>query len=326
MTHVDADASLDLPPRLDLPLFVYGLLKPGEPAYHDRLEELVAAARPATLTGVLRYRDGLPLLDADAHAEGRVAGVVLTWVPGEEERAYATVSAFASRHEHRWLATEAVLDGGQAVPVNVLRGRRPRRGSSSESYREWSSAAEPAFSFALATVRAAVVADAVDPFPAAGPEDTATWARFYRLHGAYLLLWAVVERFALLVSGPSQPAMGRLDRLDDDPRFRSCAVAAGVAPSGKAADSADPYKRVKADGSGAVYCWYALRSHVGHGRRSPSVDGVLVRRALVELHDTFRLHLADRLPALVPRWEALEPEAAAERWLVRPLVSPVGLG
>lgn len=326
MTDLDADgaASLDLPPRTDLPLFAYGLLKPGEPAYHDLLEELVADATAATLdTGALRYRDGLPLLDADS--EGGVAGAVLRWAPRSEQQAYSTVSAFASRHQHRWLATDAVLDTGHVVSVNVLRGRRPRRGSSSEQYREWSGASEPAFRFALPHVRAVALADASGPFPQADADDASAWSLFYRLHRAYLLLWAILERFALLAFGPALPPMSRLDRLDDDPRFRACAVTAGVRPSPKLADNADPYKRVKEDGGGAVYCWHSLRDHLGHPGRSAALDGTLVRRALVELHDTVRLHLADRLPGVTAQWERIEPEAAPQRWLLRPLVSPDGL-
>ena len=324
MSNLANGTSLDLPPRLDLPLFDYGVLRPGEPAYADRLDALVSSTHPATLpTGVLRYRDGLPILDAEA--AGGVVGTVLHWVPGQEELAYSAVSAFASRHEHRWLSTEAVVDG-EARSVNVLRGRRPRRGSSAEAYREWSAVSEPVLGHALATVRRAGQADGAEPFPHADYDDAAAWALFYRLHAAYQLLWSAVERYALLTFGPGDPPTVRLDRLDDDPRFRACVVAAGVSPSAKAADSADPYKRVKEDGSGAVYAWLAVRATVGHGRRSPTSDGVLLRRALVELHDAFRLHLAERLPALVERWERLEPDGRASRWLLRPLVAPDGLG
>lgn len=324
MTPPGSDDSLDTPPRLDLPLFVWGPLKPGEPAHEERLGQFVAEAQPATVAGGLRYRDGLPLLDPDT--DGAVRGTVLAWRRGQEELAYAAVSAFASRHEHRWLSAEAALAEGGARTVNVLRGRRPRRGSSAETYPEWSSASEPAFSHGLASVRQVAVSSAAEPFPSAGHDDATAWSLFYRLHGAYLLVWAALERFALLAVGPAQPAERRLDRLNEDPGFRSCAVAAGVSPAPKGADSADPYKRVKADGSGAVYCWDAVRAQVGHSLRSPSQDGALLRRALVELHDGFRLHLADRVPAVVSRWEVLEPGARADQWLLRPVVSPVGLG
>ncbi len=324
MATTASEDSLDLPPRLDLPLFAWGPLEPGEPAYEDLLGQFVTESTPATLGGALRYREGLPLLDPDT--EGTVRGAVLTWRPGQEQLAYSAVSAFASRHDHRWLATEATLGDGGPRAVNALRGRRPRRGSSAETYPEWSSASEPAFSHALADVRHVALSSATEPFPSASHDDATAWSLFYGLHSAYLLLWAAVERFALVAFGPALPATRRLDRLNEDAGFRSCAVAAGVAPAPKGADSADPYKRVKPDGSGAVYCWDAVRAQVGHSLRSPTPDGVLLRRALVELHDTFRLHLADRVPAVVAHWESLEPEASAERWLLRPVVSPAGLG
>ena len=319
-----AGDSLELPPRLDLPLFAYALLKPGEPAYRDGLEALVAQTRPATLpTGVLRQRDGLPVLDVDT--EGAVPGVVLHFAPGAEQQAYATVSGFASRQQHRWLATDVVLDGGLTAPVNVLRGRHPRRGSSTDAYPDWSAVAEPVFGPALAQVREAALAEAAEPFPQADDADGRVWRLLYRLHAAYLLLWSVLERFALLAFGPGATPSARLNRLDHDPRFLGSVLAAGVRPGVKLVDNADPYKRIRDDGRGAVYCWNSLRNNVGHPGRSPSYDGTLARRALVELHDTLRIHLADRLPALVARWQQEEPAGAEHRWLLRPLVAAEGL-
>ena len=321
---LDATASLELPPRVDLPLFAYALLKPGEPAYRDGLEELVAQVRPASLPmGVLRHRDGLPVLDVDT--EGAVAGVVLHFAPGTEQQAYTTVSGFASRQQYRWLATDAVLDGGLTVPVNVLRGRHPRRGSSADAYPDWTAVAEPVFGPGLAQARAFALAEAADPFPAVDDDGGAVWRLLYRLHAAYLLLWSVLERFALLAFGPGSSPSARLSRLDHDPRFLGSVLAAGVRPSVKPADNADPYKRVRDDGRGAVYCWNSLRNNVGHHGRGAAYDGTLVRRALIELHDTLRIHLADRLPALTDRWRQDEPDGAAPRWLLRPVVSAEGL-
>ena len=320
----DQGAALELPPRVDLPLFAYALLKPGEPAYRDGLEALVTQARPATLpTGVLRHRDGLPVLDVDS--QGSVEGVVLHFAPGSEQQAYATVSAFASRQQHRWLATDVVLDGGLTLPVNLLRGRHPRRGSSTDVYPDWTAVTEPVFGPGLGRAREVALAEATEPFPLADDGGGAAWRLLYRLHAAYLLLWSVLERFALLAFGPGASPSARLSRLDHDPCFLGSVLAAGVRPVAKLADNADPYKRVREDGRGAVYCWNSLRTNVGHHGRSPAYDGTLVRRALVELHDTLRVHLADRLPALTARWQRDEPDGAAHGWLLRPVVAAEGL-
>ena len=119
------------------------------------------------------------------------------------------------------------------------------------------------------------------------------WARFYGLQSAYLLLWSAVERFTALAYGPAQPAIERTWRLGDDPRFRECVVAAGVAPSAKAPDSRDPTRarRIREDGPGAMFSWDAARHTVAHPGRTAFADGVLLRRSLIDLHDTFRLIL-----------------------------------
>ncbi|MDX6584973.1 MAG: hypothetical protein QOI10_4157, partial [Solirubrobacterales bacterium] len=49
--------TLELPGRLDLPLFAYGLLKPDQPAYGGVVAPLVAGTAAARLDdGGLRYR------------------------------------------------------------------------------------------------------------------------------------------------------------------------------------------------------------------------------------------------------------------------------
>ncbi len=176
--------------------------------------------------------------------------------------------------------------------------------------------------FGLTEVRRAAFEHATAPFPTVGGEDAAMWERFYGLQAAYLLLWAAVERFTALAYGPAQAALERTWRLGDDPRFRQCVVAAGVAPSAKTADSRDPTRarRIREDGSGAMFSWDAARHLVAHPGRTAFADGVFLRRSLVDLHDTFRLALLDRMPALAEAWRRTDPHGEDDRWLLRPLV------
>ncbi|MDQ3898518.1 MAG: gamma-glutamylcyclotransferase [Actinomycetota bacterium] len=310
---------LEPPPRLDLPLFDYGLLKPGEPA-HDLLADIVVHTEAATLpNGGLRVRDGLPLLDPDGTLG--VQGVLLTFTAGKEKRAYTAVCEVAPRQHYRWDMTEMRVEG-RPGRVNVLRGRHPDRGSSDEWFSSWSGAADPLLRFGLTEVRRAAFEHATAPFPTVGGEDAAMWERFYGLQAAYLLLWAAVERFTALAYGPAQAALERTWRLGDDPRFRQCVVAAGVAPSAKTADSRDPTRarRIREDGSGAMFSWDAARHLVAHPGRTAFADGVFLRRSLVDLHDTFRLALLDRMPALAEAWRRTDPHGEDDRWLLRPLV------
>jgi len=163
--------------------------------------------------------------------------------------------------------------------------------------------------------------------PPLGGGDPDLWRRFYALHAAYLLLWSAVERFTALAYGPAQPAPDRTWRLGDDARFKECVVAAGVAPSAKTPDSRDPTRsrRIREDGSGAMFSWDATRSLVAHPGRTAFLDAVLLRRSLVDLHDTFRLVLLTRIPGLAPAWRLADPTGDAHRWLLRPVVAPEGL-
>jgi len=311
---------LEPPPRLDLPLFDYGLVKPDQPAY-DLLGDFVARTDVAVLPGGgLRIRDGLPLLDPDG--AGGVGGVLLSFAPGQEKSAYRTVCDIAPRQHYRWDMTEMRVDG-RPGRVNLLRGRHPDRGSPDEWFSSWSAGDDPLLRHGLGSVRAAAVDHAAAPFPTVGGDDPALWDRFFALQGAYLLLWAAVERFTALAYGPGQPPLERTWRLGDDPGFRDCVVQAGVAPSTKTPDSRDPTRarRIREDGGGAMFSWDAARHVVGHTGRTAFADGVVLRRSLVDLHDSFRLLLLARLPALAAGWRQADPAGEAVRWLLRPVVA-----
>jgi hypothetical protein len=319
-------ASLELPPRIDLPFFAYGLEKPGEPAYDELVGAKVGQIRPGLiLTGSLRYRDGLPLLDPEG--TGGVEGAILHFLPGQELETYAAISAFAPRQHYRWLTTDAQLANDETMTVNVLRGRRPRRGSPNEWFRSWSAVSDPALHFGTHTVRRLALEHAVAPFPSLTPDSPALWERFFGLQSAYLLLWLVLDRFAALAFGPGLSPTDRRNRLGDDPRFRDCVIAANVTPRPTAADSRDPQRstRIREDGSGALYYWHTVQANLSHPGRTAFHDGVAVRQALVELHDTFRLLLLRCLPDLADAWEALDPEGASHLWLLRPVVFPEGM-
>jgi hypothetical protein len=316
---------LEPPPRLDLPMFAYGPDKPDQPAY-DLLRDHVAHTEAANLpTGGLRVRDGLPLLDPDGSMG--VNGVLLTFFVGHEKDAYTTLCSVAPRQHYRWDMSEMRVDG-RPGRVNLLRGRHPDRGSSDEWFSSWSAADDPLLRYGLVHVRRAALHHATAPFPTVAVDEAAMWERFYGLQSAYLLLWSAVERFTALAYGPAQPALERTWRLGDDPRFRECVVAAGVAPSPKTADSRDPTRarRIREDGAGAMFSWDAARHLVAHPGRTAFADGVLLRRSLIDLHDAFRLALLARLPALTATWRQAEPAGEPHRWLLKPVVAADAVG
>jgi len=306
-------------------MFAYGLVKPDEPA-HDRLEGMVLRSEPAALPAAgLRVRDGLPLLDPDGPPG--VTGDLLTFIGGREKEAYGTICDIVPRQHYRWDMTDVGMAEDPRVRANVLRGRHPDRGSADEWFSSWSSAADPLLRFGLVAVRTTALRHAATPIPPVGGDDADLWARFYAMQAGYLLLWSAVERFTALALGPARPAPDRTWRLGDDPRFKECVLAAGVVASAKTADSRDPTRtrRIREDGSGAMFSWDAARSLIAHPGRTAFADATLLRRSLIDLHDTFRLVLLTRMPGLAAAWRSADPAGEAQRWLLRPLVNPEGL-
>ncbi|HVF13611.1 MAG TPA: hypothetical protein VM942_03370, partial [Acidimicrobiales bacterium] len=269
--------TLELPGRLDLPLFAYGLLKPDQPAYGDVIAPLVAGVAAARLDdGGLRYRDGLPLLDPEGTPG--VDGAVLSFARGQERAAYDAVCGFEPRHHYRWHIADAHVAEGSAVRVNVLQGRHPERGIADEWFTSWSADADPLLRYGLHAVRRAALDHAIAAFPTLPGDNPALWERFYGLQSAYLLLWSAVERYAAMACSPSDEPLARVYRLGDDRSFRESVVAAGVAPRAKAADARDPARsrRIREDGSGAMYAWESVRATLGHPGRTAFADGTLL--------------------------------------------------
>ena len=75
LVSIKQPSTLKAPPNTALPVFVYGMFKPGELGF-ERLREMLLAGSPtpARVAGRLWIRDGLPLLECTGTA-GEVRGV-----------------------------------------------------------------------------------------------------------------------------------------------------------------------------------------------------------------------------------------------------------
>ena len=272
MSGADQSQAMDLPKRLDWPLFVYGALKPGFPAF-EAIRALVETFTRDVVTGELWVRDGLPLLSKSGH--GSVDGYLLHWKPGQADNGYAAVCAFEPRKHYAW--SEVTLKTGAQANALVIRfptkGNPQRLDSSS-----WSLTNDPAFGPGLETVQR--VLEEVDRM-----SDSDKWPRFFRAQMAYLLLWSILERLSALCFGPGQDPMQRIKKLHELSGMKDL-VSLTVQRKDKVFDSRNPKTDIRLDRTDAKKCfeyYYQVRSNLSHRGKSMFKEIDKVHCSLKEL-------------------------------------------
>ena len=263
---------LEPPKNTSLPLFVYGALKPGMPAF-EAIRSKVETHTRDSVSGELLVRDGLPLLRPDAR--GIVEGFLMQWKAGHERDAYTAVCAFEPRKHYEW--SEVTLAKG--TQANTLVIRFPNKGNPQHlDSSSWSLANDPAFGPGLETVRQ--VLKEVDRMPTS--DD---WPRFFRAQMAYLLLWSILERLSTLCFGPGQDPMQRIKRLHELSGMEDL-VRLTVQRADKVSDSRNPDTAYKLDGTNAKKCfdyYYRVRSNLSHRGKGMSNEFDKVHCSLKEL-------------------------------------------
>ncbi|MEU7976261.1 hypothetical protein AB0B48_29925 [Micromonospora sp. NPDC049089] len=280
---------LGLPQDRDLPLFTYGSLSPGELA-SGLIEPLVSRHVKATAAGVIRMRDGLPLLDPSA--TGRVHGSLLFFPADNLDEAWQIVASFEPGTQYRWKTTKAITEDGRSIDANVLAGRKLQSGVSGDPVHDWSVSHDPVLSEGLAEVRRLVLEAAPNGVPAQ-PDAPDLWRQHFRLQASYLLLWSAVERYTALRYGPALDPWPRVCRLDSDLAFQDALRTANAEP-GSIMDGRDPTDKVtfKPDFTGGARYYYQIRSNVSHRGKGAFRDARLVLKAVVELHDALMVLLS----------------------------------
>jgi len=253
MSDADQSKAMDPPERLDWPLFVYGALKPGLPAF-EAIRTLVETFTRDVVTGELLVRDGLPMLRKSDH--GSVDGYLLHWKPGQADTGYAAVCAFEPRKHYAW--SEVTLETG--AQANALVIRSPTKGNPQHlDSSSWSLTNDPAFGPGLETVQR--VLEEVDRM-----SDSDKWPRFFRAQMAYLLLWSILERLSALCFGPGQDPMQRIKKLHELSGMKDL-VSLTVQRKDKVFDSRNPKTVIRLDRTDAVKCfkyYYQVRSNLSH--------------------------------------------------------------
>lgn len=279
-------SALAVPANVDLPFFSYGAFKPGELAFSQIAPFLSARPESASVSGSLKVRDGLPLLDGSGGR--RVQGFMLAFTIEKRLQAYETICQFEPKTIYLWKEAELL---SPMVRVNLLVGRKLDRGGAQELEGEsWSFRDDPVFTHGMRVVEAATKEWGQNTFDSA-PPDHFDWARFFRLQMSYLLLWSIIERYSAFAFGPALSPEAKIKALGSDPGFISALRIHAPDEARSVSDSRDPGQRVQLDAGyprKAAEHFYQVRNNLSHRGKGAWTDGEIVRRSLIDLVAIFR--------------------------------------
>ena len=272
MSNKDESSSgLSLPQDLSLPLFVYGSLKPGMPAFESISKLVLDSPESAEVVGTLYLRDGLPLLFLDGSK--KIKGYVLKFDP--EKSGYEQVCTFEPKTQYQW--TTYVTTNG--LRVNLLTGKKIQQGNAVASdFADWQLKNDPAFGEGLPVVRSVmneIIAN----------KQWTLWEKFFRSQMAYLLLWSIVERMATLCIGTNVNPNKRVNMLHSL-KGMDALIEKHVKRRDWVSDSRNPNKTIELNSTNpslSFRYYYQVRSNLSHRGKAVPNELEKVEGSLPEL-------------------------------------------
>jgi hypothetical protein len=266
---------VQLPRKLSLPFFAYGLFRPGELGF-ARLKPLTVSATPASAKGSLLVRNGLPI--ADPRGNGIVKGFLLEFDAKSAREAYGRICEIEPDREYRW---DEVNTG--EVLANVLWGRAPEKGAVTLDANEWSGEDDPLFTTALD-----IVAETLRD------NSKFEWdlRPLFRLEMAYLLLWSSIERYVSLRYHLGDDVWQKVKNLADEAAFGTGLRTHVPDTASRFIFRADkPEEKVRLDPQNPKHSleyYYQIRSNLTHRGKGVVKDHDRLRDSLRELLAIFR--------------------------------------
>jgi hypothetical protein len=264
-------------------------------------------------------RDGLPLLVADG--SDTVIGQLLKFTPYRAAEAWSSVRVFEPKDQYRWELVEVSTSEGHRR-ANVLVARSPDQGSTDERLRTWGANLDPVLTEGMEFVRREVVRICPDgTFPTL-PPDGRFWRLFFGIQAVYLLLWTVVERCIVLTVGgvakdESITAVGKAFFGLPEVEMAIASLPTDLGARRPVNDSRRPTKKKKFETPDQAFdYWYLVRSNLTHRGKSAFMDGELLYRATLELHDVLSVFLA-QIPEIADHWNRKSAERGDESWCFR---------
>ncbi|UOA08384.1 hypothetical protein [Methylobacter sp. S3L5C] len=261
------------PNNILLPFFAYGIFKPGQLCY-SRISNFVESYTKDTVSGILKERDGIPLLVLGDNYD--IKGYLIHFFAGKEGNAYDQIIGIEPDEVYCW-STVKVND----CEVNVLIGRKEQKGSTDlEHFDEWDGKSDPYFNQGLEEVEAILNANF-------NSEDQ--YKTLFRLQMAYMLLWSAIERYAGLKYHLGTKACKKVFKIASEERFKDT-LKEIVQNKREVFNTTDleKYTLDPNDPEKSIKYYYQVRSNVIHRGKSVNADFTTIKSSLTELLFIFK--------------------------------------
>jgi hypothetical protein len=295
------------PPDVRLPFFAYGIFRSNEIAW-PRISEFVDSFTNSKIDNwVIRLRNGLPILIAQS--EGVVDGDCVSF--SDSQSAYDIIGRSEPSGEYKW---KTIATRSQTM-CNALVAVKPTRGFTEEPIFSWTSAQDPSFVHGMAAVASVVTAERESLLENRPWQDYPDdWDAFFRLQGAFLVLWSIVERFAAFRFGAeyeSKTTTAKIYALADIPEFQNAIIEANIRDQVVFSVRENKPKRTRkdqevefhpTDPAIALKTWYQIRSNITHRGKSAKSDNAIVLTSTIDLFNVTYLYLKTVIPSIEREW------------------------
>ena len=283
-----------MPSNPELPVFVYGTLKPDELAFRQ-IQASVTEERPVAIEGfTLAVVDGIPyaLPATDSWIKGSLLRV--------DPSAYARISAYEQvPYLYQWREVETKV--GKA---NMLvSSRREITRSRHELRDHWTVLDDTFMVHGIPWVF-----EKLNDLKKSEQERGRGAQEGYlliELQSMYMVLWTLFERILLFtygVPGFGESVRKKLDRVRQDSEWLGSIEKANIQPV-RVRPHGTPDRSADNAGSFCFDDWVAMRNNIVHRGKAALVEYKALKRACVDMSNVLRIFLESASPSLKKRWE-----------------------
>ena len=265
---------MKIPSKTDLPFFAYGIFKPDQLCFF-RIKELTKKIIEGVVDGILKERDGIPLLIKSNYF--KIRGYLIYFYSGKENDAYHHIIEIEPDEVYQWDEVKV----NDRIVANVLLGKKEQRGSSDlEYFEEWDGKSDPFFKQGLEEVEV-ILRD--------NPDFDRGYRSLFRIQMAYTLLWSAIERYAGLRYHLGKKVNEKVFRIAEEKCFIDSLKRNVISVREVfSATDLEKYALDPNDPGQSIRYYYQVRSNVVHRGKAVTRDFDIVKLSLKELLAIFR--------------------------------------